>query len=763
MIERVLKGKQLIIADPFEKNVYEGAYKAILAKGGLSLKREMQKAQAARIEAKRLGFDSVEEYISISEWGSKEMQKLQDKKIISQVEKEAQMTFIPEVRKQILQEAKTTGKVDISKYVSRPKVTPIVPKTLTPPPSGVVSLPPSKYEQFKKEVQQEGYIKGGLGFIGKKTSGFISESKFSPFRRTGYAKPVGKGTKLMVETAPYFTPVGPALLVGAGAEEIFTKRGRLRIKEKQKKFESEAYGARISTVFSYGQPIAEIGLGLAGGIALFRGARQVSKLKKEIPITKFKAEVQHIPEKDIEGISLISRTKIGKKEYLSVFGGISKEGKIALTKGKGVVLTEEGAYPFKSLGLGKKLGKAKVVKPGKIKIKKEIGEGFGVKTLTIADEKAITSKFIGTSIKEGETTYVLAGKPKLRIEPGEVRTIFRPTITGEIKKAKVPKEKIIEFEPFEKTYIGKKPKVKVPEEKPVTQLQKEKQFQEQQEKVLKMVGGMEETAKVKAISEVKEVAKVKVFPIKTDSQIFIQPPKIKVREETMASVFSKQLFGIKEKPKLKGIIKEKEAIVPILSFTNINVFKEKQDFYRKPISQLKIKEKGEGIRTFSIPSFFPSEKPPEKISKVPPLISLPLPERDIKRKVQAYYGYVKVDSTKGKPKWKKVTPKKATKRAAVDYASEVVDKSLSARFKVSPVKRKVKGKKKFVMVEKQKLSQPTGYWEQNKKKFRTFKQRKGVRTKIPNQAIELQKYRLDTPGETRMIQREKRVGRFFGL
>jgi len=59
---------------------------------------------------------------------------------------------------------------------------------------------------------------------------------------------------------------------------------------------------------------------------------------------------------------------------------------------------------------------------------------------------------------------------------------------------------------------------------------------------------------------------------------------------------------------------------------------------------------------------------------------------------------------------------------------------------------------------------PRGYAKNTAKKFRTFKQEKGVRTKLPKERkIEYSKYALDTKGEKKQIdifkllaQREKK-------
>lgn len=127
-------------------------------------------------------------------------------------------------------------------------------------------------------------------------------------------------------------------------------------------------------------------------------------------------------------------------------------------------------------------------------------------------------------------------------------------------------------------------------------------------------------------------------------------------------------------------------------------------------------------------------------------------------KEQAYFGYVK----KGKS-WKKETGL-STKQGAIDVVARIVDNTLSRQFKVLPATKKIEGKERFVQIEKNKLYQGDNYYAQNRNKFRTFQQKKGVRTKLPNSAIEKSKYSLDTSGETKRIQKARQdVKGFFGM
>ena len=139
---------------------------------------------------------------------------------------------------------------------------------------------------------------------------------------------------------------------------------------------------------------------------------------------------------------------------------------------------------------------------------------------------------------------------------------------------------------------------------------------------------------------------------------------------------------------------------------------------------------------------------------------LPEPERDKFKRQQGYDAYIYIESTK-KPYWQKVNEKPLTKESAVSVMAEQVDNSISAKGKVVKTKPKfVKGKE-----VKQEVSEiKNNYYSNNSYKFRQFKQTKGKKERIPNQLIELQKYRLDKPTETISISKSRKSMRsLFGL
>ena len=86
------------------------------------------------------------------------------------------------------------------------------------------------------------------------------------------------------------------------------------------------------------------------------------------------------------------------------------------------------------------------------------------------------------------------------------------------------------------------------------------------------------------------------------------------------------------------------------------------------------------------------------------------------------------------------------KTSARDRGAFAVDNSLSARFRVRPVR-----------TNRTRTPQNVGYFNQNKSKFRDFKIVKGRKVKLNNKYIEKRPFRLDTPGEKKKIRLAKFV------
>jgi len=153
-------------------------------------------------------------------------------------------------------------------------------------PLGVVAPAPTITEKYKRTTAEQGYIKGTIAFGSDYFANFFAGSKYSPVKETGYEQPIRKLFKTTGSVGPYFTPVGSALLVGGGIEEVGTKAGRARIGERATYFEEvKGYSPFTSKTIFYGLPVAEVGLGLVGVRSQFKGiqATQQAKLFESTP------------------------------------------------------------------------------------------------------------------------------------------------------------------------------------------------------------------------------------------------------------------------------------------------------------------------------------------------------------------------------------------------------------------------------------------------------------------------------------------------
>lgn len=123
------------------------------------------------------------------------------------------------------------------------------------------------------------------------------------------------------------------------------------------------------------------------------------------------------------------------------------------------------------------------------------------------------------------------------------------------------------------------------------------------------------------------------------------------------------------------------------------------------------------------------------------------PQKKRKEEEQGYDSYAYIQATKPrKSYWKKLNTQPMTKRSALSQSAEYVDETISARGKVSKSSSK-----------KNPVDTGDDYFGVNRFKFRTFQQKKGTRTALPNQFIERQTFRLDKAGETKQIKTSRNL------
>lgn len=175
---------------------------------------------------------------------------------------------------------------------------------------------------------------------------------------------------------------------------------------------------------------------------------------------------------------------------------------------------------------------------------------------------------------------------------------------------------------------------------------------------------------------------------------------------------------------------------------------------------------GPGIIT---PSITPTT--PEIIKPIPSIGGLFFPlEKKRVSKAQGYNVHVMKEATKeSKRRYEKINPVLLNKESAKSMMARVVDKTISARGRIQKAQKQVQvirdrignvvGKRE---IQVQVADTKDRYWQQNKHKFRNYKVVKGKRRPLAEGTyIEKRKYRLDSPGEVKKIQKERSASSFL--
>ena len=129
----------------------------------------------------------------------------------------------------------------------------------------------------------------------------------------------------------------------------------------------------------------------------------------------------------------------------------------------------------------------------------------------------------------------------------------------------------------------------------------------------------------------------------------------------------------------------------------------------------------------------PTYKPTEELPLIPILKKKPTPKKP--KRAKSYQAFVKE-----KGKFRKIG-KPTSQSNALDLASEYVDITPSATFKVKPSGLK----------PKKNPGTKRGYFRRNEYKFREYKIRKGAKLPLTKEFIEKRKHRIDKTGERRGI------------
>jgi len=649
--------------------------------------------------------------------------------------------------------------MSIIEKASKQKTIPIDPKTGRP--YGTTGVAPTFPEQYKQTVQKFGYVKGTPAFGGYKTQRAFElhqKKRFAAGDTSAYYQSKGMSNLAFLTPAvtPYFTPISPYLLAAGGAEELVTPAGQKRIQQKQKTYqEKEIYGYKpsptVAGIMAYGQPVAEVGIGLLGMRSQYK-SYQAKKALKAPQKTQFFAE--QTPMEDFSKVDVLAKTTKARKETYSLSKQIVKSSgtkTAGIAKGyiiEGGKITQKAIKqgkikPFYSIGSSETAGTGTYVKEySGIKMGKSIGEGSLSKAATqIKGDPVKIQKVVGAAEPVGDAGMFrfIGGTPKsLRIyKSGRLTQTATPDIFGIIKTSPISIEgfgqPIKISSAVQKSVVHQVSAISsaVQAAAPATKtsgisslffgvsgitsgtssLSAAKTTQKPE-----VIGAAQLIA---PISREKTEQKTKVIPEQTTLQT--QETKQESRVAIIPSMVTQTLIATKEETK------QTQGIGLIAAQIPVTKTKQKETQRARPPA----------------PTFiFPQEVGKPLKFKIPPPLFIEVSRKKTKKE-EPYDAFVKIDSTKPKKtRWVKVADN-VSYSTALGIAGTAVDKSsLSSKFKVVRDKGKVRPVK-------------DDNWSNISHKFRNYRIKKGKKVKTPNVFIEKARYRLDSPQERRKIQRAR--------
>lgn len=435
----------------------------------------------------------------------------------------------------------------------------------------MVTKAPTLGEKYKQAVQERGYIKGTLGFIGGEIGKQIDISQQKASRagdKSAYYQSEGfinLGTQVG-ETAPYFIPyVGESLLITGGAESI----------------------GREPTLLGKAKGVGELGLGIVGGGARIKSISTAREIKA-IENTPLKIIGQRYTQGEKGVDVLVGFKQAGKSEYsvkvTQPFEQVSGT-RTVLEGGQGTVYRLRGnkltVTKFETGGRVESLSTTPTLIKGQASQEmKELQAGAGrvftrktaqseinlrsgivlpkggkfieaEGTIKRLKEPAVWQSFTGVS-KEGKGYFdIMSGVPvKARYYPATGRTtvLSKTETVGRIMTK--PRGKTFEIMPTEGNIITLKatPSAPVYTEAVLKQGISEgapKLLEISKAKPLRVFGSSSKTMQM-----IEEPAKVKT--------IQIQP--VMTKEETKSLQIPKQVIMIKSKERTRQITPQKSSL-----------------------------------------------------------------------------------------------------------------------------------------------------------------------------------------------------------
>ena len=614
-----------------------------------------------------------------------------------------------------------------------------------------------------------------------------------------------KSTGQVSRIAPYFIGfgVGFGLMAGEGIEAIGTSAGRGRIRTERQELIQSGLSPTKSTIAAVGTPLLSVGFGL-GGLKKTAGAIKTARNVKRAQTGFIATEIKGAG--DTSKLNIFSQTKIGDEVYTGLsFPTIKTSSGKTLSGGESYVIKESPAsliFPRptpqkridiitgKSVGIAEKTSKAKSVKDlgivgddfltGAFRTQeKSFSSGGKAKSITQTQKGREVNTLIGGFVDDGESsvTGFIGGKPsrvskKQIFQDGklipEKAIVDRPSVFGFIKRSSDKSDEGFSLlGGTQKT--TQKPVSKLSQGAKIKTVQVVADLEAGAKSSIKIPsspnplfsGGVGTTSQVKQSSQTKTTKTSSIF----SSQSLGQPQKTKTSQKGLLGVSQSSSIKQGTTSKLNQTQSQQPSLGSLLTGSQRS-------------SQLTSQDTSQSL-SFSFGEAFGFKTPTKTTTRLKPPTTttpiiprpktptgifgiIPLEDGDEFRKSDkiGFNVEARIDSTKKrKSRWKKLNKKPQSRLGARDIGSRYVDKNLSAKFKISPIKqtKTVKGKKKQVLKKFNKpFPKSDGYFQSNQYKFREtrIKNKKAIAT--PMTFIEKKSYRLDSKNETKNIKKAKR-------
>lgn len=620
---------------------------------------------------------------------------------------------------------------------------------------------PTAREKFRREVEQKGYIKGALGFLGGEAEALEARGQTIAVRRYGgrYDPSMTGLVGGVVETAPYFVPYfGTGLLIGAGTEELATEAGRERIRDTQKAYEKMGWDPSLARTVAWGLPVAEVGLGAIGARTALKGIKTRADVKRAE--TSFIAE--EIPLPKGSRVKVIAETKIGKKRIIGVSeqnifrigedytlgtsrGYLAEPARAGVRFPSGRIIKEYQVSPVVGINFGKRLGGTKAifpeVKSGEFLISQptKLGEGVLGRTAGRVYGESGYEPFKreivgGFKTFEGSPFSIFrGGKPsRLRVSKEGISYVARKDIAGVLYKRPKVEESIFTPQPADlKLY------------KPTqTQLYKQTQAYKPstpasliEGSAVAQVSKLSEAAKAQTLSQIKTFPSVIPGITRTAA---LAKPKVTTKTRTyqpQTVIQTPTQISKQREDSIVGTISNlatsqetKQAFVPTVTVLQTTIPKQEQRY-----APLQFATQFKPPVTTTLPALLFPAKPPvvPKRGVLPILFGMPSIALELPKEPKKANSWV--PQVKSKKKWRTVG-RRMDYNSALSRASRGADLSTARSMRVKP---------------SSKPPQVTGIrgWSGRSYKFR--------RGKKPNVYVEKRRFAIDSRGERIGLSIEK--------